>query len=294
VWQLLSRSEPRSIGAAAVVALLATGCRGLRLSLLMPPGQLGAARATVLAAAAQAAAQFLPLRAGELALPWLLRRSSGRDLAAGVSTLLAARTLDLAALGVWTAAGVIVAWGVDRPLILAAGVAVLVPPVLLPRTLALADCLAVRTIGRRGVRGRRWARRVRRMRRAMDEMLDRPWRLAAAAAASLTMWAAVWAYTWLLLVAMGYRWPVGDVVAGSAFASLANLLPVNLVANLGTLEAGWTAAFVALGVPVETAAASGFAAHLWALVLIAVFGAAAWLVELLLPRCTEPAPGTLR
>lgn len=90
------------------------------------------------------------------------------------------------------------------------------------------------------------------------------------------MWAALWSLAWFLLVAMGYRWPPMEVVAGSAVAALANLLPFNLVGNLGTLEAGWTAAFVALGVPVELAAATGFASHLWALLFAAIFGAAAW------------------
>ena len=77
---------------------------------------------------------------------------------------------------------------------------------------------------------------------------------------------------------MGYRWPAAHVVAGSAVASLANLLPVNLIGNLGTLEAGWTAAFVALGVPPHVAAATGLAWHLWALLFAAVYGALAWAV----------------
>lgn len=92
------------------------------------------------------------------------------------------------------------------------------------------------------------------------------------------MWAALWSLAWYLLAAMGYRWPPTEVVAGSTVASFANLLPFNLVGNLGTLEAGWTAAFVALGVPVEVAAATGFASHLWALVFAAIFGALSWVV----------------
>ena len=69
-----------------------------------------------------------------------------------------------------------------------------------------------------------------------------------------------------------------EVVAGSAAASLSNVLPVNVIGNLGTLEAGWTAAFTALGVPVSVAAATGLASHLWALLFAAVYGAVAWLV----------------
>jgi uncharacterized membrane protein YbhN (UPF0104 family) len=83
---------------------------------------------------------------------------------------------------------------------------------------------------------------------------------------------------WILLVAMGHRWPPSSVVAGSAAAAVANLLPFNLVGNLGTLEAGWTAAFTALGVPLQVAAATGFAAHLWGLVFAAFFGLLAWAI----------------
>jgi uncharacterized membrane protein YbhN (UPF0104 family) len=77
---------------------------------------------------------------------------------------------------------------------------------------------------------------------------------------------------------MGYRWPPTHVVAGASAAAVANLLPFNLVGNLGTLEAGWTAAFTALGIPIQTAAASGLAAHLWGLVFAAFFGLIGWIV----------------
>ena len=92
------------------------------------------------------------------------------------------------------------------------------------------------------------------------------------------MWGLQWAVAWILLVAMGHRWPPTTVVAGSAAAAVANLLPFNLVGNLGTLEAGWTAAFTALGVPLQVAAATGVAAHLWGLIFAALFGLSAWAI----------------
>jgi uncharacterized membrane protein YbhN (UPF0104 family) len=104
------------------------------------------------------------------------------------------------------------------------------------------------------------------------------------------MWGVVWVFTWLLLVAMGFHWPLYQVVAGSAAASLANLIPVNLIGNLGTLEAGWTVAFKAMGYGVEEAAASGLAAHLWALTFAAVYGTVAWLDTLARPG-VEARPG---
>jgi uncharacterized protein (TIRG00374 family) len=276
VWQLIRNTDPVGLVPAAAMATLALLFRGLRLRLLLPAGSLRLVTATLVAAAAQAAALFVPARAGEFALPLLLRRVTGCDLATGLGTLLAARTLDLAALGTWAGVAILAIWGLGQPLALMAALLLLVPPLLLPATLASADWLAVRTLAPRGPTGRRWTRRVRRIRRAVSGLRSRPIALAGAVSASLAMWAALWSLAWYLLVAMGYRWPPMEVVAGSAVASFANLLPFNLVGNLGTLEAGWTAAFTALGVPVEVAAATGFASHLWALVYAAIFGTVAW------------------
>jgi len=276
-WELLRESRPAPLALALAVFAVATALRGLRLGLLLPAGRLAPARAPMVAAAAQAAALFLPLRTGELALPLLLARHAGWDLTAGVSTLLAARALDLATLGVWAGASALLVAGLGAPVAGAAAAALLLPALLLPVAVALVDRLALRCLAPRGPRGRRWTLRVRRLRRALEDLGRRPGRLAAAALSSLALWGSTWAYTWLLLVAIGHRWPVAEVVAGSAVASLSNLLPVNLVANLGTLEAGWTAAFSALGVPVDQAAATGLACHLWALAFAALLGGVGWI-----------------
>jgi uncharacterized membrane protein YbhN (UPF0104 family) len=142
--------------------------------------------------------------------------------------------------------------------------------------LAAADRIAVRTLAARGAAGRRWARRLRRVRREIEALRARPGRLLAAAAVSIAMWGLQWAVAWWLLRAMGHHWPPIVVAAGASAAAVANLLPFNLVGNLGTLEAGWTAAFTALGVPLPTAAATGLAAHLRGLLFAAFFGALAW------------------
>jgi uncharacterized membrane protein YbhN (UPF0104 family) len=117
---------------------------------------------------------------------------------------------------------------------------------------------------------------MRRVRRELHGLLKRPTRLIGAASASVVMWGFQWAVAWTLLVAMGHRWRPTSVVAGSVAAAVANVLPLNLVGNLGTLEAGWTAAFTALGVPLPVAAATGVAAHLWGLIFAALYGLLAW------------------
>ena len=276
VWHLLVATDGRLLVVAALISAAFLAARGLRLRLLLEDGCLGWPRATLVAAAAQGAALFAPARTGELALPWLLKRTAKQDFSSAVGTLLAARTLDLATLGLWGGAAVLAVRGLTEPAALAISALLLVPIALLPITLAAADRIALRLLAPRGVAGRRWARRVRRVRRELEKLRERPARLMAAALVSVIMWGLQWSVAWVLLTAMGQRWPPATVVAGSTAAAVANLLPFNLIGNLGTLEAGWTAAFTALGIPLEVAAATGLAAHLWGLIFAAAFGTLAW------------------
>ena len=276
VWHLLRSTDGRLLAAALGMSAAFLTLRGLRLRLLLESGGLSWLTAILVAAAAQAAALFAPARLGELALPWLLTRTTGRSFSANVGTLLAARVLDLATLGVWCGAAILLIRGLDEPMALALALLLLAPTLLLPITLRAADWLAIRWLAPRGLAGRRWARRLRRVRKEIDTLRARPARLWGALITSFLMWGLQWSVAWILLAAMGHTWPIMKVAAGASAAAVANLLPFNMIGNLGTLEAGWTAAFVALGVPLQVAAASGLAAHLWGLIFAAFFGAIGW------------------
>jgi uncharacterized protein (TIRG00374 family) len=278
VWRLLQSIDPGLLALASAFSVAFLALRGLRLLLLLDRGILNWPRAVLVAAAAQAAALFAPVRTGELALPLLLARATGRSFSAGVGTLFATRALDLATLGIWSGTAVLAVWGIHRPVAIAVSLALLVPSLLLPLTVTAADRVALKCLGRRGGRGRRWARRVRRVRNELDQLFRRPLRLMAATVVSIIMWGLQWTVAWVLLLAMGYRWPPMTVVAGSTSGAVANLLPFNLFGNLGTLEAGWTAALTALGISLQVAASTGLAAHLWGLVFAAFFGLASWIV----------------
>lgn len=278
VWQLLRSADPRYLVAALAASAAFLSARGLRLLVLLDSSVLGWPRAVLVVAAAQAAAHFAPMRTGELALPWLLSRTTKRQFEAGIGTLVAARTLDAATLGVWCGIAVLAVLGLSEPLAVVASTVLILPALLLPMTVAGVDRFAARVLAPRGVAGRRWARRIRRVRDELERIRRQPGRMLAAAVISIVMWGLQWVVVGLLLLAIGYRWPPVDVVAGSSAAAVANLLPFTIMGGFGTLEAGWTAAFTALGIPLQEAAASGFATHLWGLIFAALFGLIGWIV----------------
>jgi uncharacterized membrane protein YbhN (UPF0104 family) len=278
VWSLLKTTDLSWLAAAAGASAGAVAMRAARLVALLRPGELAFGRALLVAPAAQVAALFAPARLGELALPWLLGRAVGRDFSSAVGILVAVRALDVATLALWAGGATLVTWGAGEPLALVAAAVLLMVPVAAPVVLGWGDRLAVRCLAPRGRVARRWARRVHRLTASVGDLRTRPTRTAAAVVASIAMWGCLWLMSYLLLVAMGFRWPLSDVVTGAAAASLANLVPITVVGNVGTIEAAWTAAFVLLGVPVDLAAATGLACHLWALLFVALYGAASWLV----------------
>lgn len=276
VFALIAGIDPGGLALAAAAYAGVASLRGLRLALLVEPGRLAAASALPVAMAAQAAALLLPARIGELALPLLLGRVAGLKAAPALVTLVASRLLDVAALGGWVGLAALWHLGPSNPAVVVGVPLLIAAPLALPAVLAVADRLAVRLLAPRGLSGRRWARRVRRLARAMDALRARPWRLLGSAVVSVGIWAGIWLVTWLLLRAMGHPWQLPTVVAGASLASLTNLIPLSAVGNVGPLEAGWTAAFAALGIPVAVAAATGLACHLWTLLLVALFGALGW------------------
>jgi len=272
VVELLVSTDPRGVVLLTVIYGLVTLLRALRLALL---ARLPLGRSWAVGTAAQATVQVVPARLGELALPALLWREAGVPLSTGAGLTLALRALDMTALGAWAGGAVALTWGTRHPAVLGAAVLLVLPLPLLPLLARLADGLATRLLAPRGRRGRRWTRSLRRMRRTLEELRSRPALLAAALALTLLTWAGIWSSVWVLLRAMGHPWPFGQVVVGTASATVATLVPVGVLGTFGTMETGWTAGFAALGVPVEVAAASGVAVHLWSLLVTVAYGAIA-------------------
>lgn len=271
---LIRRTRPEGVALAAACYVVVSILRGLRLATLAP---LAPVRAILVATSVQAAVQVIPARLGELALPVLLKREAGVGLPSGAGILLASRAFDLAGLGTWAGAAIALGWGLERPVVLAAAVLLVLPLVALPFVTGALDRLVTRCLAPRGTRWRRRARQARRLGSTIDELRSQPLRLVAAMALSLLIWGGIWLSIWVLLRAMAHPWPMTDVVLGATAATVATFVPINILGNFGTLETGWTAGFVALGIPLETAAASGLAVHSWSLLITVIVGSTAYM-----------------
>jgi uncharacterized membrane protein YbhN (UPF0104 family) len=66
------------------------------------------------------------------------------------------------------------------------------------------------------------------------------------------------------------------VVFGSTVAVIANAFPISGIGNWGTLEAGWAAGFLIVGLSKEKAIATGFGVHILVFIVCAIMGLICW------------------
>ncbi|MCP4900875.1 MAG: hypothetical protein GY906_28240, partial [bacterium] len=146
IWELIRGTALGTLVGAAGIAAIGAVCRGARLSFVLPPQILGIAQATSVGVAAQAAALFIPARIGELALPWLLRRQCKVPFPSGIGTLIATRSLDLAALSVWGGVALILL-DHTNPLLWICAIVLLLPALLIQPIFRVLDRCSVRLLG---------------------------------------------------------------------------------------------------------------------------------------------------
>jgi len=271
ILELLRRTSASGLLTALALTALVAACRGGRLALLVGP-PLAPGRAVAITAVSQMAIALLPLRLGELAALPLLAQAGISGNVRILSFLLTTRLLDIVALLLWAlvAAALVGA----RELVLALPLAAV--PIL---------ALVGAAVGQRWLRrhaspwrhagGRRRAvlRQFLRARHELRRVARSPLRGGGALAFSVASWGGVWAVTVALLRAMDLQWGAWATLTGVLGAAVGSSLPVNALGNFGSLEAGWTAALSALGIPAAQALAAGFATHLWSAVFTALLGA---------------------
>ena len=227
--------------------------------------------------------QLLPFRTGEASYVVLMRRVHGTTVGRGVLVLLVSRVFDLLLVFCFALAFV---FFVGDELQMEVGLAAAICGAVVVVSLAALALL------RPGVRLlyrllKRFAGESPSPRRA--KLRDRAARLVAEAemfrdrahflsifGLSAAMWAGLFVTFYALLNGFGFSIQAPDAVVGSIGAVLTNVLPVNGVANAGSLEAGWTLGLLLVGFTRDAAFAAGIWAHVGILVLAIGYGFGGW------------------
>lgn len=234
-------------------------CRAARFRALGVP--LGLGDLTAVATIHQFMNRVLPVRAGELAFPVLVQRLCGTSLVEGVALVALGHLLDLALIAVAFLAGLLAlpqareAVGPAGTALVGAALPVMIAGYLLLPSAGsrLARLLAERWRGSRP----RWSARLDHAAQTLAALRTVSRRAFGAAAVwTLLLWLTTFAGCWTTMAAMGVPVEPAAVVVGSTAAILASVIPIGGIGSFGTLEGGWAAGFVLVGVAPPQAVAS--------------------------------------
>ncbi len=290
------------VGLAFLVYLGSYLGRALRFAVLLP-GLSGVVHLASIAGRHNFLNLVLPLRSGELALPWMLQRECGRPLAEGGAALIVCRVLDLFCVAAYLSLGI--AWnGVAGKTADQASTQATLVLLSLGLGLLLMGPLSRWVARRLPTEGKGKLSTF--VARACTHLGDLSLgRLLAAAGISLATWALTYTTYYFLVTAMGspaaslVTDPVGHELGSVGFARslvgttglhLSTVLPVNTLGGLGSWEAGWVAGYTLLAeVSKEAAGISAVVTHLVNFVFIAIIGGAGFLLR---KKALPPGPTT--
>jgi uncharacterized membrane protein YbhN (UPF0104 family) len=291
---LLRYLDPREVAAlfaGARGSLLAAGLgfwvviyvgRACRFVLLAPRTPF----ATMLAITAVHAflLRLLPLRTGELAYAFLVRRAGSAGLGESLIALLLVRILDSTCVVILFAVALAFHQGTylgDRQLgIAAASVAAL---------LGAALVAALPTLLRAGLALSRGAARLLRLTARLGRLLDKGGEAVAAfarvrrgtvlavAGLSMLLWLLTFGAFFAIMRAFLMPVDVAQTVLGSTAAVVTGFLPIGGIGSFGTLEAGWALGFALVGLDRTRAIASGFGVSITTFGYGAVLGLLGWI-----------------
>lgn len=95
--------------------------------------------------------------------------------------------------------------------------------------------------------------------------------------ASLGSWLAIFFVFYAFMRGFGIELSFLKIVFGSTIAVIANALPISGLGNWGTLEAGWAAGFLMVGLPKGEAIATGFGVHILIFLVCGLIAFFSWI-----------------
>jgi uncharacterized protein (TIRG00374 family) len=235
---------------------------------------------------------ILPIRSGELSLPFLLKRYSGCTYSSSVASLLLTRLHDALALAsiVFFGATVLIYQGRIERFWLFVFILVLILTML-------SIGLLILWIRKRNTKRQNHSNTRTRVKTPffLEHLFFKLKVFAKALYAeimistgirlnlrlfgySILLWLVLFLIFWRILQLVGFNVSFSEVILGSSLANLTQLLPINTLGNLGTLEAGWVVGFALLGFDSYKTLTAGVVMHAIVVLAAGTYAIASWVI----------------
>jgi len=286
LYRLLINTDPVWAALGSIAYLLATFLRALRFRWLIHSREILLPELFKITVFYHLALMILPSKLGELTYPYFLNRRSGLSMTEGLASLIASRVYDFFIILIVFLFAVIGFQDILRiNLLLILFLLILLILAILwvfshmSTFLAWISSLISKMTGRTRLKNSKTLQWVQ---RKIHDMAEDFYAIKArkthcsVSLVSLGLWVMIFYVFYAFLRGFGVEVSFLKVVFGSTIAVIANALPISGLGNWGTLEAGWAAGFLIVGLSKEEAIATGFGVHILIFIVCAVTALICW------------------
>lgn len=272
LFDLLINLDPLWGMLGSISYLLALFLRALRFKWLIHSSHLPFLELLRITVLYHFALMVLPSKLGELSYPYFLNRWGGMGITEGLASLIASRVYDfLIVLMIFIFIIVGFEGFLQRNLLLTIFFSVLLLFFVLIAFFYITNILTMGSflIGKIGDwAGLKHRKMTQWIQRKIHQIAEDFYAIRArktyysVSLASLGSWVAIFFVFYALMRGFGIEVSFVKLLFASTIAIIANALPISGLGNWGTLEAGWAAGFLIVGLSKEEAISSGFGVHI--------------------------------
>jgi uncharacterized protein (TIRG00374 family) len=286
LYTLLRTIDPVWLALGSIAYLLANLFRALRFRWLIHSKDIPLPDLFRITSFYHLSLMVLPSKLGELSYPYFLNRISGRNVTEGLASLVVSRVYDFFIILL-----ILLSVSIGYQTLFKVNPFFLIPVVIF---LIFVIVFAFFYMGRllkwfsnalgkiSNWAGARNASFVSWIQRKMDEMAKDFDSIQARKTylpvtfTSLASWAMIFFTFYAYMKGFGIDVSSTKLILGSTIAVIGNALPVSGIGNWGTLEAGWAAGFLMVGLSKEKAISTGFGVHIIIFIVCAVISFFCW------------------
>jgi uncharacterized protein (TIRG00374 family) len=286
LYALLRTIDPLWAALGSIAYLLATLFRTLRFKWLIYSKTIPFSDLFRITAFYHLSLMVLPSKLGELSYPYLLKKISAMNVTEGLASLIVSRVYDffiILMILLFVSIGFKGLFKVN-PFLIILLIALLIGFIIfaLSSMSSFLRCFSnvlgriSHGIGSRNIRFFLW------MQEKMNEMAEDFYAIKArktyfpVSVTSLGSWIMIFCTFYAYMKGFGIDIPFTKMIFGSTVGVIANALPISGIGNWGTLEAGWAAGFLMVGLSKEKAIATGFGVHIIIFIVCALISFLCW------------------
>jgi uncharacterized protein (TIRG00374 family) len=300
LYTLLRTIDPLWAALGSIAYLLSTLFRALRFRWLLHSKLIPFSDLFRITAFYHLSLMVLPSKLGELSYPYLLNKNSGMNATEGLASLIVSRVYDFVIILVVLLFASVGFEGLFR---LNPTLVILLIPLLIGFLVFglfyMSSFLRRFSTGLGRISswtGPRGARFVLWIQKKMGDMAEDFYAIKSrhthfpVSLTSLASWVMIFCTFYAYMKGFGVDLPFTRMVFGSTVGVIANAIPISGIGNWGTMEVGWTAGFLMVGLSKEKAIATGFGVHIIIFIVCAILSFFCWVTYKKQKNPSPPAP----